>query len=573
MPAINYRILSSLVLLLWCGLTLAQEAKTEQAVSPATVSESPAAPATEMERLTLLREQLQNNRTEMETLREELGKTKNEERIAHIQQRLAELPKSIEALNRSFEQIALGGIDMSAFTEQTVEKFNWQDELIDITRPLFGSLKNLTEKPRKIEQLRQHIERSEQQLEVTRKAITSLDALRDASPPKNVALKLGDLAENWQQRQKDLTAELNLAHYQIATLQGEAGSTWDAFTQSLLSFFKGRGLTLLIAAVALIAVGVISRLLMRLSNRSRPATEGKTSRRYKTRQRVIGYIYRMLTVIAMIITLLTVFYARSDLVLLALTVIVVVVVGLTLRQTLPKYIKEIRTLLDFGSVREGERIIYNGLPLEVSSINAFTILRNPELEGIIRLPLAALVDQVSRPASSEEWFPCDIGDFLMFPDGRMAEVMRLTLERVELRMMRSMVQFPTTDFLAMEFRNLSRNGFAIPTTFGIDYQHQAICLSEVPQKMQTAVEEAMQGSDWAPHFAELLVEFKEAGASSLDYLVYVSMRSPAAGSYFNIGRLVQRTLVELCNREGWVIPFAQLTVHQGEGFDSLRTSG
>jgi hypothetical protein len=48
------------------------------------------------------------------------------------------------------------------------------------------------------------------------------------------------------------------------------------------------------------------------------------------------------------------------------------------------------------------------------------------------------------------------------------------------------------------------------------------------------------------------------------------MSSEAANSYYNIARLVQRTLVELCNREGWVIPFAQLTVHQGEGFDSLR---
>jgi small-conductance mechanosensitive channel len=91
--------------------------------------------------------------------------------------------------------------------------------------------------------------------------------------------------------------------------------------------------------------------------------------------------------------------------------------------------------------------------------------------------------------------------------------------------------------------------------------------------MQAAVERALKGSEWAPHFAELLVEFKEAGASSLDYLIYVSMRGEAAANYYSIARLVQRTLVELCNREGWVIPFAQLTVHQGEGFDSLRGKG
>jgi small-conductance mechanosensitive channel len=506
----------------------------------------------------------------MDALRQELARTKNEERITHIQQRLNELPKSIESLSRSFEQIALGGIDMSAFSEQTVEKFDWQDELIDITRPLFGSLKNLTEKPRKIEQLRQQIARHDQQLEVTRKALASINTLREAAPPKSVALKLGDMAENWQQRQKDLTAELNLAHFEIATLQGEASSTWDAIVQSLVAFFKGRGLTLFIAAIAVIAVWLLTGLLLHLSRRTLATTGGQPSRRLKTRQRVISYLYRVLAAIAMLIALLAVFYARSDLVLLALTIIVVVMLALTLRQTLPRYIKEIRILLDFGSVREGERVVYNGLPLEVGSINAFTILQNPKLEGAMRLPLSILIDQVSRPATNEEWFPCDIGDFLMFPDGRIAEVMRLTLERVQLRVMRSTTQYPTADFLTMEYRNFSRDGFAVPTTFGIDYQHQAICLDEVPQKMQTAVEQAMKGSAWAPHFAELLVEFKEAGASSLDYLIYISMRGEAATSYYSIARLAQRTLVELCNREGWVIPFAQLTVHQGEGFDSLR---
>jgi len=65
------------------------------------------------------------------------------------------------------------------------------------------------------------------------------------------------------------------------------------------------------------------------------------------------------------------------------------------------------------------------------------------------------------------------------------------------------------------------------------------------------------------------VEFKEAGANSLDYLVYLSMQGPAAADYFALTRRVQRALVALCNREGWVIPFSQLTIHQGEGFEAL----
>ncbi|MCW8918553.1 MAG: hypothetical protein OQL08_07025 [Gammaproteobacteria bacterium] len=575
MPRLNHSLLAGLALLLWFSHPLAQEAPPAATVNNGSAVESEATPEplTVMERLTLLREQLLSSRREMEALNKELTRTKSEERIADIKKRLDELPGSIESLNRSFEQIALGGIDINTFAEQPEIKFDWKDELIEITRPLFGSLKDLTEKPRKIEQLRQQIERLQQQLEVVGRALASLEALSQESPPPSVKSRLVSLTESWQQRQQDLNAELEMAHYQIATLQGEASSSWEAIAQSLLAFIKGRGLTLLIAIVAVVAVWQLTRLLLRLGRRTAAIPGRQQSRRRRTRERAIGYLYRVVMTLLMLIALLAVFYARNDLVLLALTVVVLVMVGLALRQTMPRYIKEIRTLLDFGNVREGERIVYNGLPLEVSSVNAFTILRNPQLEGIIRLPITAMVDQVSRPAASEEWFPCAKGDWLMFPDGRLGEVMRLTLERVELRMMRSVVEYPTAAFLALEYRNLSRSGFAVPVTFGIDYQHQAISLDEVPQTFHAAIEQAIKESTFAPHFVELLVEFKEAGASSLDYLIYLSMRGEAAASYYTLGRLVQRTLVEVCNREGWVIPFAQLTVHQGEGFDSLRGKG
>lgn len=69
---------------------------------------------------------------------------------------------------------------------------------------------------------------------------------------------------------------------------------------------------------------------------------------------------------------------------------------------------------------------------------------------------------------------------------------------------------------------------------------------------------------------DLVVDFKEAGANSLDYLILVSMDGAAAAQYFKLGRLLQQACVRACNEQGWTIPFPQLTVHQGEGFNSLR---
>ena len=60
---------------------------------------------------------------------------------------------------------------------------------------------------------------------------------------------------------------------------------------------------------------------------------------------------------------------------------------------------------------------------------------------------------------------------------------------------------------------------------------------------------------------DLLVEFKTAGASSLDYQIYAVLDGGAARAYFRAQRLVQQACVDVCNREGWIIPFTQITVH------------
>jgi hypothetical protein len=107
-------------------------------------------------------------------------------------------------------------------------------------------------------------------------------------------------------------------------------------------------------------------------------------------------------------------------------------------------------------------------------------------------------------------------------------------------------------------------------TFGIDYQHQAICLEVVPGIFDAAVTEALQTSSVADGLETVFVEFKEAGASSLDYIIVVTMNGKEAGSYWTVGRIIQQSCVRVCNERGWVIPFTQLTVHQGDGFDTLR---
>jgi small-conductance mechanosensitive channel len=130
--------------------------------------------------------------------------------------------------------------------------------------------------------------------------------------------------------------------------------------------------------------------------------------------------------------------------------------------------------------------------------------------------------------------------------------------------MGSIVQVASDEFLRQNARNLTAEGFGVAVTFGIDYQHQPIALQEVPQRLHDGITEAFAAAEFGDDLQDLLVEFKAASASSLDYLIFASMDGNRAASYFAIGRLIQQSCVDICNREGWVIPFSQVTIHQAQ---------
>ncbi|MDB4586103.1 hypothetical protein N9085_04685, partial [Akkermansiaceae bacterium] len=109
--------------------------------------------------------------------------------------------------------------------------------------------------------------------------------------------------------------------------------------------------------------------------------------------------------------------------------------------------------------------------------------------------------------------------------------------------------------------NLSRN-FRINSIFGIDYQHQGISTSEVPLIFETRLNQElieMLGNNLVKNVS---VQFKSAGASSLDYEVLADFTGEAASKYSQLHRIIQRVCVDVCNEQDWGIPFTQITVHQ-----------
>ena len=488
-----------------------------------------------------------------------------------VKAKVEALTREIGDLRQSFEQIATAGVDKAVFEDAVEEQFDWQVELLEISKPIFDELRGLTERPRQIERLRRELARGEARLEAANKALEALAGIDPTDMPEAAAAGIGRLTSQWETRRKDTERTIEVARLQLDNLLNDDVSAWERIKVQAIVFVRGRGLTLAVALTTGIVVWLLLRMVLRYIQKKVRRTDRTHA---STKYRLIVYGHRLISIIAVTAAVLATFSLMGDFLLLALGIIAIALTAISARKLLPRYVAEARLLIGIGPVREGERITYDGLPYQVNTINMYSVLRNPKLESVVRLPLRMLSDMVSRPCKEEPWFPTDAGDYVLLPDESFGQVVRQTPEIVELKVLGGMTQLHrSADFYALGVKNITGGEtFIVIVTFGIDYSHQIISQEEVTPKLHQALVTSLELKDYGKDVRNVFVEFKEAAASSLDYLIVVTMNSAAAPSYYAVGRAVQQTCVSLCNRESWGIPFAQLTVNQGEGFDGLRAS-
>jgi hypothetical protein len=510
-------------------------------------------------RLQAIKTALEDRREQVRNLLDQLDAA-DELQQAKIREQITEHQQRIRELTDSFERTAINGISLHSLDETGDDEFDWRQELALIGRPIIDSLKDATEKPRRIAELRASIGLYQQQLETTTRAVEIVSRLEQREIPPEVEGEIAAVAAAWRQRNAEIENALGVAQDELRFLEAAESRIFETMGGAVYEFILGRGLTLLLALVTGIGLWYLMRALRRLARSRRHMAP---NREQAARIRLLAYGYHLTTMVLVAFAVLSVFYLRGDVLLLSLAIIALVMLALGVWRFLPGYIREARLLLNAGAAREGERVVYNGLPFRIATLNLYSELRNPELEGIVRLPLAALSELVSRPATDEEWFPCRNGDYLLMPDGGYAQVLQQTVELVRLKVMGSIVQFATADFLQLNVRNLSREGFGVVVTFGIDYRHQEIALDLVPERLRSGLIDAFRQAEFEDSLVNLVVDFSAANTSSLDYLIYATMDGSSAASYFAIKRLIQQACVDTCNQEGWTIPFAQITVHQG----------
>jgi len=482
-------------------------------------------------------------------------------REKRLREEIGELSIKLRGMEESFGQLATD-VDFLAFEEKKKATVDWNQELQELLGPVLREVKKMTSHPRELEKLRGKIDVYRIQMEVTRRAIENLSLIQShAKNPKLIA-GLNDLMEIWQDRRLEISTQMDIAIQRLENRLEKKKPISETIQELLQMFFKSRGRNLFLALFAFGFVWVVLHYSHKLIRTFSPFH--KKGRSYYVR--IFDMLYMIFTIVVSILVLLGVLYSFGDWVLLSLAAIFILGVGWASKQALPKFWNQMTLMLNFGSVREGEVVIYKGIPFEMSRINIYSELVNPKLgDGIVRLHIKDLLDLRSRPVfENEPWFPSECGDWVRLNDGTYGKVTAQTPDLVEIKLIGGAGKtYMTTDYLTQSPVNLS-SGFRIAVTFGIDYGHQAIITQDIPNIFEQSITEGLVAAGYADRVVKIVVQFKEAGLSSLDIAVLADFNKNAASGYADLERAINRLCVDVCNQNHWVIPFQQVTLHMAE---------
>ncbi|TVQ91522.1 MAG: hypothetical protein EA400_04965 [Chromatiaceae bacterium] len=521
---------------------------------------APLDPAT-LQSLEALERALESRERQVERVQRRLIEAQDDVTRQDLADRLRAMRAELEEQRQQFDRFALA-IDLRPFIDDAGEQpFDWQREISKLLRPILAELENATAESRAIGDLRAQMNGFGERKDLAEQAVSRLQRLLAQDPSPSLRMRLEERLEHWQRVASESADRYTALDLQLQNRLQQRQSVLDETTSFARDFFRNRGLNLFLAVSAFVAVFLGIRWLSSALLRLRKPEAGK---QFSSRLAVL--LLHVFSILGGLLAMMLVFNAAGDWFMLGIIIIFLIGIGWASINTLPSQIETVKLVLNVGTVREGERVEFNGLPYRVESLAFQARLVNPELDGGVQvLPVRDLVGYHSRPAGAEEvWFPTRTGDWVELGDGRLGRIAHQSPSAVHLiEPGGAEVIYPAAGFIAQHPRRLAEQ-FRIVARFCIDYKHQAIATSEVPKLMQAQLQESLPEVVGAEAIRVVTVLFAAATASALEYRIHVDLDAAAAPQIEIIRHAVQRILVEACNRYGWVIPFTQITVHQAQ---------
>ncbi len=487
-----------------------------------------------------------------------------------VLERTEELQEELSSLNKNFET-RVTQITQKDLQKSGEDDLGWLEELQEITKPLLETLHDFSDKPRKVDTLKAKIESLEQRIEQYRSAKKNIEnfaqkqkelKIQDRKVRATFVSKIEQLKTKYNPEL--LLLDLEETQRNLDQIKTNKKTFWELLSDTVSDFFRVRGRNLLLALGAFFATFLLLNTFYKILRKRRRLLK----RIDPQLKKVFKTIFTTFTLTFSFGVGLLTLYLHDDWLLLSLVILVLLAALWASRQLIPQFIKELRIIMNLGTIREGERLIWGGVPWLIKEIGFYVTLQNPRLDGgVLHIPVGELIGKYSRPVvENEVWFPTKKKDYVILEDETYGWVESQTMEQVVLHRLGSSKYYPTEDFLKLKPLNLSKN-FKIVVRFGLDYGVQRDICEKIPKLFEEELIKRLQTfySKEPPAIMSLYVNFEEAAASSLNLIIIVKCHGKYAEDYYPIKWEINNIMVQICNENNFTIPFTQLTVSLPEG--------
>jgi len=498
-------------------------------------------------------------RAEIADLRRQLRSDQTEIDTQDIEAQLADKREELRVTSARLEELATGFAPEDINSGNPAD-FNLESELQQLVEPFVSMMKSATEDARQIERLRRLEQTTEMRIAMAKRAILEIETLIAQTEGQAPRQRLELLLKSWQERLEE-ARDLSVAtQRQLETTlknQDQASASGHAIGE----FVRTRGRNLFLGLFAFVAVFIG----LRFSSSGLNTAIKKVRKREKPRnftQRLFRLIFNVGSVFLAFAAMLLVFDFFNDWLLFGLGLVAFAAGLWYVLKALPSLMQQAALLLNLGAVQEGERVVFKGVPFLVQKLDFYSHLVNPKMRGgHFVIPISELRGYHSRPVAEDEiWFPCSEGDVVILSDERWGRVTFISPECVVMEDDGGSANtFEIADFLALSPRNMS-DGYRTESEFGVDYRHQAIATTDIPRIMAAEVRKDLEARFGKEKVRNVAVEFMTAGDSALIYEVEADMTSEAAWEWEEVKFALAKFATDSCTRNGWNIPFPQLTI-------------
>ncbi|MBF0314752.1 MAG: hypothetical protein HQK50_17565 [Oligoflexia bacterium] len=478
-------------------------------------------------------------------------------------EQLGKARKRYEASQARLIELAAGiAWDDVAEASDTHAKRDLITELQELVTPVIDALQRASKRPRKIEALRRDIDTFESKVQALSEGLGRVNAkllpLPEGSETKVSLLRVREVLSD---REREVKIHLDELRGKLQIELSRDLSFISAATEMLQDFFALRGRNLLLAVLVFVFVWVS---LFKIKKWCRPEIWFSKKERTRWIQRPLILLYNVGAAFAAFLSMLLCFYFLNDWVLLTFFTLVLLSFIWSLKQLLPKFIIEGKLLLNLGTVKEGERIIWNGIPWRVAGLGPYSTFINEDLEGgMVRVQAKDLLGLYSRPVvEGERWFPTKKGDFIELSDETFGEVMLQTPEQVVVATEVGTTKIYSSENFISLVPQIYSQGYLLQVGISLDYEYlPKIASMELQQLFTRELCECMSRDLQEQVITSINVVLDHAQESSIDLVARVRVSAKGVALRRALEAEVKRLLLKISEKYHLKIPFPQMVVH------------